>query len=62
MITSLDVMVIFILKITLVIALLCSVYIYVNVFIFNHKHFSKKFDAWQFPMILALLSDLYFIN
>jgi len=62
MLSNTDISVIFVLKITLIVALICSVYIYINVFVFKHKHYSKQFDAWQFPMILALLSDLYLIK
>lgn len=50
------------LKVSLLIALLCSTYIFVNAFVLKIKDYKNKFLAWQLPMIIALLFEIYLIE
>jgi hypothetical protein len=50
------------LKISMVVALLCSVFITVQAFIFNNTEYKTRFLAWQTPMILALLTELFLMQ
>jgi hypothetical protein len=54
--------IIFILKISLVIALLCSFYIYIYVIILKKDTSFSSYVSWQFPMILALVTDIYLMK
>ena len=42
-------------KIVIIIATLLSLYIIIN----NMYMFKKRVNAWQFPMLLAILLELY---
>lgn len=50
------------LKISLLIALLCSTYIFVNAFALKRVEYKSRFLAWQLPMIIALLFEIYLIE
>jgi len=41
--------------------LLISFYIFIVVLFFKDSHYKDIFSAWQFPMLLALVVDLYII-
>ena len=51
-----------VLTISLIVALLCSIIICVQVYIFKNTHYLKLFSTWQMPMIFAILADLYFMK
>lgn len=51
-----------ILKVSLLIALICSIFIMIMYFIFKDKEYTCPFMAWQGPMIAALLIELYLMN
>jgi Na+-transporting NADH:ubiquinone oxidoreductase subunit NqrC len=51
----------YVLKISLVIALLCSIFITVQAFMLNNTEYKTRFLAWQTPMILALLTEIYLL-
>jgi len=51
-----------VLVISLSIALLCSIIICFQVYIFKNGHYKRMFSTWQMPMIFALVADLYFIQ
>ncbi len=51
-----------ILLISLIIALICSVIITVEVFYYKNHHYKKTFSSWQLPMIFAMLVDLYLLQ
>lgn len=40
---------------------LMSFYIFIVVLLYKDSHYKDIFSAWQFPMLLALLVDLYII-
>lgn len=48
-------------KTTFLLLLLLSFYIFIVVLVFKDNHYKDVFSAWQFPMILALIVDLYVI-
>lgn len=50
------------LKLSLFIALICSLFILLQYFIFDNKEYKCPFMAWQGPMIAALLMELYLIR
>ena len=50
------------LKISLIIALLCSTYIFVQTFVFKKRDYKNRFLAWQLPMIIALLMEIYLLG
>ena len=52
----------FTMKVSLTVALICSFYTLVDVLIFDNENHKKTFTAWQFPMIFAILIDLYLMN
>lgn len=51
-----------VLMISLVIALVCSLIISYRVYFMNDKHYKEGFSTWQMPMIFAILADLYLIR
>jgi len=51
-----------VLMISLMIALVCSLIISYRVYFMNDKHYKEGFSTWQMPMIFAILADLYFIR
>ena len=48
-------------KATFLLLLLISFYIFIVVLFYKDNHYKDVFSAWQFPMILALIVDLYVI-
>ena len=48
-------------KSTFLVLLLLSFYIFIVVLLYKDNHYKDVFSAWQFPMILALIVDLYVI-
>jgi hypothetical protein len=56
---KIDLNILLILKISVFIALICSLYIFISVFVFKDKYYADSFDSWQFPMLLALFSELF---
>jgi len=51
-----------ILKISLITALGCSVYIFIQALIFNQSEYKSRLLSWQMPMIIALLTELYLLS
>jgi hypothetical protein len=49
------------LKISLLTALGCSIYIFIQAMVYKHNEYKGRFLSWQMPMILALLIDIYLI-
>ena len=54
-------MVDWVLILSLLTALLCSIIILIEVFYFKNHTYKKTFSSWQAPMILAMIIDLYLI-
>jgi len=54
--------IIFILKISLIVALICSFYIFIHVIVLKKNTYFSGFVSWQFPMILALVTDIYLMK
>lgn len=52
----------FILALSLIIALICSIIIYFNVLILKNRLFYNRFSSWQMPMIFAMLGDIYLMK
>jgi len=50
------------LKISLLIALGCSIYIFVQALVFKDKEYTLRFQSWQMPMIFALITDLFLLS
>jgi len=50
------------LKISLLIALGCSTYIFIQAIIFKKREYKDRFLSWQMPMIIALLTELYLLS
>lgn len=50
------------LKISLLIALGCSIYIFVQAVIFKHVDYKDRLLTWQMPMIFALVTDLILLS
>ena len=50
-----------ILFLSLVVALLCSMYIAYSVYVVGNNEHRKIFSVWQMPMIFAILGELYLI-
>lgn len=50
------------LKISLIVALVCSMYILIQGFIFKKPEYKSRFMSWQAPMIFALLVDMYLVE
>ena len=47
---------------TLLISLLISFYFFISHMVLRENNHSKIFTTWQFPMLLALLFDVYIIE
>jgi hypothetical protein len=47
---------------TLLIATICSGYIFIETNVFKSKNFTGFYNNWQFPMLLAMYSDLAYYN
>ncbi len=50
------------LKISLIVALVCSIYILIQGFVFKHPEYKSRFMSWQAPMIFAILIDIYLVE
>jgi hypothetical protein len=50
------------LKISLLVALGCSIFIFVQALIFKNSEYRERLMSWQMPMIFALVTDLYLSN
>jgi hypothetical protein len=50
------------LKISLLVALGCSVFIFIQAIIFKKYEYKERFLSWQMPMIIALLTELYLLS
>lgn len=48
-------------KSVFLVLLLMSFYIFIIVLVYKDNHYKDVFSPWQFPMILALIVDLYVI-
>lgn len=49
------------LKISLLIALACSIYIFIQASVFKHSDYKNRLLTWQMPMIFALATDLFLL-
>jgi hypothetical protein len=49
-------------KIFLLLTLIISFYMFILTFITKQPKYFKTFSSWQFPMLLALLIDVYIIE
>jgi hypothetical protein len=50
------------LKISLIIALFCSAYIFIQAILIKNKDYKSKLLAWQLPMILAILIEIHLLE
>ena len=50
------------LKISLFIALSCSVYIFIQAVVFKKKDYRDRLLSWQMPMIIVLLTEIYLLS
>jgi uncharacterized integral membrane protein len=50
-----------ILIVSLLIAILSSLFIFIMVVVLDNKEYKTIFTAWQFPMILAVFLDLFYV-
>jgi hypothetical protein len=48
--------------VALSVALACSLVISYHVYFRNDASYSQSFSAWQMPMIVAILGELYFMK
>ncbi len=48
-------------KTLFLLVVLISFYIFIVVLLYKDNHYKDTFSAWQFPMLLALVVDLYII-
>ena len=51
-----------ILVMSLVVALVCSILIAYLVYVRRDGHYKSGFSTWQMPMIFAILADLYLMR
>jgi len=51
-----------ILMVALIIALICSIIIFIQVYVLKNTHYERSFSTWQMPMIFAILADLILIR
>ena len=49
-------------KILLLVTLIISFYMFIVTFITKQPKYFNTFSSWQFPMLLALLIDVYIIE
>jgi len=49
------------LKCTLLVAVILSFFVFVKVMIMNDKTHRNIFSTWQFPMLLAIFLDTFYI-
>ena len=47
---------------SMLLVLLLSFYFLIDILIFKNKDYVKVFSFWQFPILLALYIDLYYVN
>lgn len=50
------------LKISLIIALMCSAYIFIQAFVVKNPVHKSKLLAWQLPMIIAILIEIHLLE
>ena len=48
-----------ILVLSLSVALVCSLFISIEVYYYKNYQYRKTFSSWQSPMLIALLADIY---
>ena len=48
-------------KITILIATILSFYIFLSVLIFKNEKYKKIYSNWQFPMLVAIALDVWFV-
>jgi len=51
-----------ILCVSLIVALVCSLWIAYHVYVLRDGYYRKGFSTWQLPMIFAILADLYLLR
>ena len=51
-----------ILKVSLLMALGCSIFIFFHAVILKHNDYTYRLLSWQMPMIFALLTDIYLLS
>lgn len=47
---------------SLVVATIISFYYFMMVLVFKHKKYKNVFNSWQFPMLLAILVEVFFLE
>lgn len=47
--------------ILLIITTLFSFFIFINVVILKNENYNRVFSTWQFPMLLAICLDCYYL-
>lgn len=47
---------------SLIVALICSIIISIQVYIYKNKYYKSSFSTWQMPMIFAILADVYLLR
>ena len=50
------------LKVSLLVALGCSIFIFVQAVILKQRDYNSRLLTWQMPMIFALLTDIYLLS
>ena len=48
-------------KITILIATILSFYIFLSVLVFKNEKYKKIYSNWQFPMLVAIALDVWFV-
>ena len=46
---------------SLIVALICSMYIAYSVYVMRNTQHQKIFSVWQMPMIFAILGEMYLL-
>jgi uncharacterized integral membrane protein len=49
-------------KLSLIITLLLSFYIFISVTVYKHNTHKLLYTTWQFPMLLAIFLDVFLIE
>ena len=49
-------------KLSLIITLLLSFYIFISVTVYRNKTYKSLYTTWQFPMFLAIFLDVFLIE
>jgi len=50
------------LKVSLLIALGCSIYIFIQATLLKNTNYTTRLQSWQMPMIFALITDLFLLS